>query len=76
MPDFPEVSQARLARALSRLGLTVDKKKGKGGHYKVFASNGKWTIIPPKLKAKGTRCAIAKFLIEQGIDFDTFLKDL
>lgn len=40
MPDFPEVPQERAARALARLGFTVDKGKGKGGHYKVYGPSG------------------------------------
>lgn len=76
MPDFPEVSQDRLARTLRRLGFTVDTSKGKGGHYKVYGPSGKATIVPSHLHAKGTRHSIAKFIIAEGINFEAFLQEL
>ncbi len=72
MPDFPEVPQQRAAKALEKLGFTVDRSKGKGGHYKVYGPSGKFTILPSHLKAKGTRHAIAKFIMQEGIKLETF----
>lgn len=34
MSDLPSFSSKDLARALINLGFTVDRSKGKGGHYK------------------------------------------
>lgn len=76
MPDFPEVPQERAARALERLGFTVDRTKGKGGHYKVYGPSGACTILPGHLKAKGTRSSIAKFIMSEGIDLETFKNEL
>lgn len=58
MPDFPEVPQQRAAKALEKLGFTVDRSKGKGGHFKVFGPSGRFTILPSHLKASGTRHSI------------------
>lgn len=76
MPDFPEVPQERVARALTRLGFTVDKTKGKGGHYKVYGPSGACTILPSHLRAKGTRSSIAKFVIAEGVSLETFKAEL
>ena len=76
MPDFPEVPQERVARALARLGFTIDKTKGKGGHYKVYGPSGLFTILPSHLKAKGTRSSIAKFVIAEGVSLETFKAEL
>ena len=72
VPDFPEVPQQRAAKALERLGFTVDRNKGKGGHYKVYGPSGRFTILPSHLKTKGTRHAIAKFIIQEGVSIETF----
>jgi predicted RNA binding protein YcfA (HicA-like mRNA interferase family) len=72
MPDFPEVPQQRVARALEKIGCTVDRSKGKGGHYKVYGQSGKFTILPSHLKAKGTRHSIVKFILDEGINFEVF----
>jgi len=76
VPDFPEVPQARVARALERLGFTVDRAKGKGGHFKVYGPSGSFTILPSHLKAKGTRSSIAKFVIAEGVSLETFKAEL
>ena len=76
MPDFPEVPQERAARALERLGFSVDRSKGKGGHYKVYGPSGAFTIVPSHLHAKGTRSSIAKFVMAEGVDLETFKAEL
>ncbi|MEK7563710.1 MAG: hypothetical protein AAB544_04950 [Patescibacteria group bacterium] len=76
MPDFPEVPQERVARALTRLGFTVDKTKGKGGHYKVYGPSGAFTILPSHLRTKGTRSSIARFVIAEGVNLETFKAEL
>ena len=76
MPDFPEVPQERAARALERLGFTVDRSKGKGGHFKVYGPSGAFTILPSHLRAKGTRSSIAKFVMAEGVDLEAFKEEL
>jgi predicted RNA binding protein YcfA (HicA-like mRNA interferase family) len=76
VPDFPEVPQERAARALERLGFTVDRSKGKGVHYKVYGPKGGFTILPGHLKAKGTRSSIAKFIMAAGVDLEIFKAEL
>jgi len=76
VPDFPEVPQERAARAFERLGFTVDRNKGKGGHYKVYGPSGKFTILPSHLRAKGLRCNIAKFIEREDVSLEAFREEL
>jgi predicted RNA binding protein YcfA (HicA-like mRNA interferase family) len=76
VPDFPEAPQEKVARALERLGFTVDRNKGKGSHYKVYGPSGSFTILPNKLRSKGTRHSILKFLEKEGTSIEAFKKEL
>ena len=47
MISLTSVTQRQWAKASARLGLVVDKKKGKGSHYRVEnPASGKMTTLP------------------------------
>lgn len=68
MPNM--LKQAQVMKALSRLGMEVDKSGGKGSHAKVRnPETGQVTIFPQKLESGTTK----KHLKQLGIDPQDFL---
>ena len=66
MVSLTDLTQKRWVKALKKLGLEVDKKKGKGSHYRVHnPRNGKYTTLPAHCH-KFTSLAIYKQLLEWG----------
>ena len=85
MPELPPLKRDRLIKALKKLGFTVDKSKGKGSHYKVYPRAGlnnqetrkfHFFTVPKKISGPGIRIDLAKFLKENGVDIESFKKEL
>jgi predicted RNA binding protein YcfA (HicA-like mRNA interferase family) len=47
MVSLTDLTQKQWTKAFKKLGLEIDKKKGKGSHYRAYnPRNGKFTTIP------------------------------
>ena len=90
MPKFPVVSRKKIIKALLKFGFTVDTKKGKGSHYKVYAptkepqeevvyssvNNYTFFIVPKNTNSPKWRSELAKYIASHGIDLEAFIKEL
>lgn len=70
MLNLTNTSQKDWCKACKRLGLKIDKKKGKGSHYRVTnPANNKITIVPYKCH-KFISLGIYKTLLSWGFEED------
>lgn len=64
MVSLTDLTQKQWTKAFIKLGLEVDKKKGKGSHYRVHnPRNGKYTTLPSRCH-KFISLALYKQLLE------------
>lgn len=67
-----------LARAAAALGLTIDKKGGKGSHMKFRGPDGRCYTVPASngTKSEVKRCYISGLCRAFGLDEEEFRKKL
>lgn len=76
MVSLNNITQKNWVKACRRLGLEVDKKKGKGSHYRIInPHNNKKTTLPFKCH-KYLNLQIYKTLLEWGFEEEEIDKSL
>lgn len=76
MISLTDLNQKKWAKAMVKLGLEVDKKKGKGSHFRVFnPKNNMPTTIPNKCH-KFISLGLYKILLEWGFSEEEIDKSL
>lgn len=66
MVSFTSLSQKQWGKACKKLGLTVDKKKGKGSHWRVTGGKGTRPMTLPSDCHKFISIDIYKTLLRWG----------
>lgn len=68
MISLTDLTQKQWLKAIKKLGLTIEKNKGKGSHARVLnPKNSKFTTIPYKTH-KFISLGLYKILLEWGFD--------
>lgn len=72
-----EISRRKFTKALKRLGFILDKKGGKGSHYKViWSQTGKSITLPKKLYKNVLRYVLKEIEVVTGITWQEIKEKL